>query len=91
MGRPPLIPLSTLGFHSFSSKPKNAAAIRDQVSWYANNKLPLEGVFLDLSYLENYKAFTLNQEFKDLKDIYSNLNKAGMTLVLQVPSNIAYD
>lgn len=28
VGRPPLIPLSSLGFHSFSSKVKNTAAIR---------------------------------------------------------------
>lgn len=91
VGRPPLIPLSALGFHSFASKPKNTAAIRAQVSWYKSNNLPLEGVWIDLSYLWNYNAFTLASEFQDLKDLYSELNKAGQTVVIQVPSNIPFN
>lgn len=37
---------------------------------------------LDLSYLWNYNAFTLDAEFADLKDLYTELHQAGQTLVL---------
>ena len=91
VGKPPLIPLSTLGFHNMAQKPKNTAALRSQVKWYKDHNLPLEGVWLDISYLWQANSFTLAQEFNDLKAFHTELKAANQTLILQLPSNVPFN
>lgn len=50
-GKPSLPPLWALGWHSSSKDYINLGMIKTNVEAYKNSSIPLEGIWLDISYL----------------------------------------
>ena len=56
--------------------------VRDVVSGYRDNKIPLEGVCLDIDYMERYKDFTINDErFPDFADFVAEMKHNNIHLI----------
>ena len=60
----------------------NADAVRDIIRGYDEARIPLDGVCLDIDYMERYKNFTVNGEaFPDLGQFAAELKAQGIHLI----------
>jgi alpha-glucosidase len=60
----------------------NKSEIMEIVSNYRKNNIPLDMVYLDIDYMDNFKDFTLNEQaFPNLKEFTDELRKQGIRLV----------
>lgn len=62
IGKPSLPPFWALGWHaSTTSDPStNLQTVKDIVDGYNSSGIPLESIWLDRSYMDNYKDFSVN-------------------------------
>jgi alpha-glucosidase len=76
VGLPALPPFWALGWHASSNNYTNMEAFQDNIQGYANASIPLEGVWLDNSYMENFTDFSVNNSaFPGLAEYTSELKK----------------
>jgi alpha-glucosidase len=61
IGLPALPPFWALGWHSSSNGYSNMELFKENINGYASARIPLEGVWLDRSYMENYSDFSVNE------------------------------
>ncbi len=56
--------------------------IREVARRYRENNIPLDSIYLDIDYMEDYKDFTVNKKaFPDLKGLCEDMKKEGIRLV----------
>ena len=56
--------------------------VRDVVSGYRDNKIPLEGICVDIDYMERYKDFTINDErFPNFADFVAEMKHNNIHLI----------
>lgn len=87
IGKPSLPPFWSLGWHaSTTADPAtNLQTVKDLVDGYKTAGIPLESVWLDRSYMDNYKDFSVGSNFDGIFD-YTNTTlkaaniKLGLTL-----------
>ncbi len=60
-GLPPLPPLWALGVHQSRWGYASARAVLDVIQGYRSRDLPLDAVYLDIDYMDGYRAFTWNR------------------------------
>ncbi len=61
---------------------KNQEDIRKVVSGYRNNHLPLDAVYMDIDYMENFKDFTIDSSaFPDFSEFVSEMKEQHIHLV----------
>ena len=61
---------------------QNEADIRAVYEGYAENDMPLDMIYMDIDYMQDYKDFTVNKErFPDLPALASELKEKGVYLV----------
>ena len=48
---------------------------------YRENHIPIDMVYMDIDYMDNYKDFTVNEEFRDFPQYVENLKKDHIRLV----------
>lgn len=49
---------------------------------YRSNNIPLDMIYMDIDYMDNYKDFTINQnEFPDFKDFVQDMNDNNIKLI----------
>lgn len=61
---------------------ENEADIRAVADKYAENQLPLDGICLDIDYMERYKDFTVDKEkFPDFPGLCRELKENGVHLI----------
>lgn len=49
---------------------------------YSEEKMPLDMIYMDIDYMQDYKDFTVNEErFPDFKDFVASMNEKGVRLV----------
>jgi alpha-glucosidase len=66
VGRAPLPPLWSLGFHQSRWSYGSAQQVRDLVAEFRNRQIPLDVVHLDIDYMDGYRVFTWDRrEFPD--------------------------
>lgn len=66
---------SRWGYHS-------ADDIREVVKGYRSNNIPLESVFVDIDYMDNYKDFTINEEtFPEFNEFVKEMQAENIHLV----------
>ena len=71
---------------------KNAEDIRAVVRGYRENHLPLDAVYLDIDYMQDYADFTVNpQRFPDLAALAKELKAQGIRLVPIIDAGIKKD
>lgn len=71
---------------------KNAEDIRAVVRGYRENHLPLDAVYLDIDYMQDYADFTVNPErFPDLAALAQELKAQGIRMVPIIDAGIKKD
>lgn len=87
---PFLPPLWTFGWHQSSSGYKSTGDMLAVLSTYENTNFPLESMWVDVDYMDNYKDFTIDPEnFKDLKEFVDNLHGKNKKFVPVVDGSIS--
>lgn len=83
-------PLWALGWHSSAYAYKNIDMVEANVDNYANHSIPLEGVWLDIPYMQNYEDFSVNTKtFGGLKDFTEKIQGNGQRMIVIVDAGIA--
>jgi len=76
IGFPSLPPFWALGWHSSSYGYSNMSLLQENIQGYADAKIPLEGVWLDIPYMENFTDFSVNETaFPGLAEYTNELKK----------------
>ena len=92
VGLPSLPPFWALGWHAASYGYKDQAAVEENVNGYANASIPLEGVWLDIPYLDAYADFSVDATtFPSLKEFTEELHKRGKRMVVIVDAGLSAD
>ena len=66
--------------------------IRTNVNKYRNNNIPLEGVWLDIKYMENYVDFSYDKvAFKGLPGYVDTLHNLGIKVIPIIDAGISSD
>lgn len=82
IGRSYIAPLWGFGYGQSRWGYKNAQDIRDVVKGYRNAQIPLDSVYLDIDYMDNYKDFTINEErFPDFESFNEEMLEQNIHLV----------
>lgn len=87
VGKPALPPFWSLGWHATttSDPSTNITDVKTMVASYKAAGIPLEGVWLDVPYMDDYSEFTVDQTgFADLTTFKTQLYDAGQRLVVIV-------
>jgi len=61
---------------------KNEADIREVANHYREAGIPIDSIYMDIDYMEDYKDFTVNKErFPNLKSLATDMINSGIHLV----------
>ena len=91
-GKPTMPPLWALGWHSSAYAYKTLDMVKANVENYKNNSIPLEGVWLDIPYMQDYADFTVNNEtFAGLKEFTQKIQGDGQRMIVIVDAGISAD
>ena len=81
-GRMPLPPLWSLGYHQCRWSYYPESRVRLLADTFREKKVPADGLWLDIHYMQDYKPFTWNHErFPNPKKMISDLRAQGFHLV----------
>lgn len=93
IGKPSLPPFWALGWHASTTgdPSENLQTVKDLVTGYKNAGIPLESVWLDRSYMQDYKDFSVSTNFDGIFDYVNTTLKAaniktGLTLGPSIPA-----
>ena len=76
IGLPTLTPLWSLGWHASAYAYFNLSMVNEAIEGYLSNDVPLEGVWFDIKYMDDYKDFTVDDvNWKDLKNYTDTYRK----------------
>lgn len=82
IGRSYIPPLWAFGYGQSRWGYRSEDDVREVVKAYRDLQIPLDSVYLDIDYMEQYKDFTLNQEtFPDFPDFVEEMKKENIHLV----------
>jgi len=81
-GRADLPPLWSLGKHQCKFSYMNKQEIKDVVNGYRKNKIPLDTLWMDIDYMDNFKSFSWDEKnYGSKKDMASWLKTKNVKLV----------
>ncbi|WP_262315932.1 TIM-barrel domain-containing protein [Lacticaseibacillus parakribbianus] len=81
-GRTPLPQKWTLGYQQSRFSYPDAPTVRAIVSEFAQKRLPLDAIHLDIDYMDGYRVFTVDShKFPDLKALTAGLSQQGVKVV----------
>lgn len=82
IGKSYIPPLWAFGFGQSRYGYKSADEIRDVVNSYRAAQIPLDMVYLDIDYMQDYKNFTINEErFPDFENFVDEMKVQGVRLI----------
>lgn len=82
IGKSYLPPLWAFGYGQSRWGYKNEKDIKEIEKQYNKLNTPLDSIYLDIDYMDNYKDFTINKDsFKDMKKLVKNMKEKGIHLV----------
>lgn len=83
-------PQWAFGWHQSRWGYNSTQSLRDVVQGYADEQLPLDGIWGDSDYMDNYKPFTVGQgSYKDLGDFVKELHDSDLHFMPIMKSWIA--
>ena len=81
-GTVPRPPLWSLGYHQCRWGYKSYEDLKELDRKFSEYKIPCDGLWLDIDYMDGYRVFTWNKEhFKDLKNQINQLNQSGRKVI----------
>lgn len=89
IGLPKLPPFWAMGWHVAGDGWGSLQKVKDVVTSYKENNVPLESVWLDGNYMQDFSVFSVNSEFADLKDFTNELHQNDMKIVVQLYGGLA--
>lgn len=91
-GRMPLPPKWALGNQQSRYSYANEQQVRDVVTRYKKENIPLDALHLDIHYMDAYRVFTWNHErFPDPKGLIKWLNEQGVKAVTIIDPGVKYE
>jgi alpha-glucosidase (family GH31 glycosyl hydrolase) len=82
IGKPALPPAWSLGWHAAAYAYTNQSAVQNNIDQYASKKIPLEGIWLDIEYMDGYRDFTVNKTaFPTIKEFANALHQNNQKLI----------
>ncbi|KAG0253564.1 hypothetical protein BG011_006309 [Mortierella polycephala] len=91
IGRPHMPPAWALGFHQSRYGYSSINEVEEVVRQYAANKLPLDGLWLDIDYMDQYRDFTYDETRYPqarMKNLASNLATNNQSMILIIDPGI---
>ncbi|MGB4985526.1 MAG: TIM-barrel domain-containing protein, partial [Erysipelotrichaceae bacterium] len=89
IGKPYLPPKWSFGYIQSRWSYPNISSIENLVSIFKQEDLPLEGVCLDIDYMDDYKDFTIdNVNFFNFKDFIQQMNEENIKIIPIIDAGI---
>lgn len=92
IGRPHMPPAWAMGWHQSRWGYSNITAVETVVATYQRDELPLDGVWIDIDYMEQFRDFTYDElRFPQarIKQLASDLANKNQNMILVVDPGIA--
>lgn len=81
-GKSYIAPLWAFGYQQSRWSYMNADAVRNVAKGYRDNNMPIDAIYLDIDYMEDYKDFTINNErFPEFKSFVNEMKQQNIRLV----------
>lgn len=91
-GKPDMPPMWTLGFHQCKWSYYPEARVKEIASTFRSLKIPCDGIYLDIDYMEGFRCFTWNKEyFPDSKGMVKELADDGFKTIVIIDPGIKLD
>jgi alpha-glucosidase len=85
-------PMWALGYHQCRWSYYPEAKVRAVTSGFRDRKIPCDGIYLDIDYMDGYRCFTWNRKyFPDPKKMISDLTAQGFKTVVIIDPGIRVD
>jgi alpha-glucosidase len=85
-------PLWALGYHQCRWSYYPESKVRKIAKGFRENKIPCDGIYLDIDYMDGYRCFTWNKKyFPDPKKMISDLSADGFKTVVIIDPGIRVD
>ncbi|KAF9181666.1 hypothetical protein BGZ51_005263 [Haplosporangium sp. Z 767] len=91
IGRPHMPPAWALGFHQSRYGYNSINEVEEVVRQYAANKLPLDGLWIDIDYMDQYRDFTYDETRYPqarMKNLASSLATNNQSMILIIDPGI---
>lgn len=90
VGSPVLTPMWALGWHQCKWGYQNTQDLRDVLDGYNAKNLPLDTLWSDIDYMEDYKDFTIDQtNFGDLPAFVEEIHENNLQFIPIIDAGIA--
>lgn len=81
-GKSYIAPMWAFGYQQCRWSYMNADEVRNVAKGYRDNNMPIDAIYLDIDYMEDYKDFTINdQRFPDFENFLAEMKKENIRLV----------
>ncbi len=90
IGKPALVPEWVLGWHQCKYGWKSSDAAVEVYKNYETNKFPLDVMWADIDYMDEYKDFTIGESWRDMDGLIAQLHKDSRYFVPIIDAGIAY-
>lgn len=91
-GTHPMPPLWALGYHQCRWSYYPESKVKKIANGFRENKIPCDGIYLDIDYMDGYRCFTWNRKyFPDPKKMISELAADGFKTVVIIDPGIRVD
>lgn len=82
IGQSYIAPRWAFGYQQSRWSYANADQVREVVAKYRENKIPLDTVYLDIDYMQDFKDFTVNEErFPNFPEFVQEMREQGVRLI----------
>jgi len=90
IGKPTLTPFWSLGWHASAYAYQNQSDIQNNIDGYAAADIPLEGIWLDIPYMNKYYDFTVDTvKFPSLKNLTDTCHANGQRVIPIIDAGIS--
>jgi alpha-glucosidase len=90
-GKPPLVPLWSLGYQQSRWSYMSDAEVRALAARFSNERFPLDVIWLDIDYQDRNRPFTVNRAtFPNMRKLAADMGADGIRLVPITDLHIAY-
>ncbi|SNR14858.1 glycoside hydrolase family 31 protein [Tenacibaculum jejuense] len=91
-GKPELPPLWALGYHQCKWSYYPEAKVKEVTSKFRELRIPCDGIYLDIDYMDGFRCFTWNKEyFPDPKRMVAELAEDGFKTIVIIDPGIKID